>query len=206
MTKALPAIAIPLLALFILANSALAQDESPNDPGHKVNATVGGVKYSVPKGFELEKSSNPKVALLRAKDNVAIFLSVSATRPDNKALNDTAAAVAALYVPTEGDFKWKPTGVDAEAASKLELAGGGAKGLSKGKKFVQLYYKVIGIKGRYVTLGYMMEFGEQSPNQADYAFTADGAAGTSETARYGVVHIIASITSEPFQDIEDKLP
>jgi len=206
MTKALPAIAIPLLAIFIFANSSLAQDESPNDPGHKANATVGGVKYSVPKGFDLGKSSDPKLALLRAKDNVAIFLSISTARPDNKALNDAAAAVAALYVPTEEAFKWRPTGVDAEAASKFEVAGGSAKGLSKGKKLVQLYYKVIGIKGRYVTLGYMMEFGEQSPNQADYAFTLEGAGGNSMSARYAVVHIIASITSEPFQDIEDKLP
>jgi len=206
MTKALPAIAITFLAIFIFADFALAQDESPNDPGHKTNASAGVIKYSVPKGFDLENPSNGKTAFFRSKADLAIFVNVSNTRPDNKALNGLAAEVAGRYLPTEQDFKWKPTGVDADPASKFEVAGGSAKGLSKGKKLVQLYYKVIGIKGRYVTLGYMMEFGEQSPNQADYAFTLEGAGGNSMSARYAVVHIIASITSEPFQDIEDKLP
>jgi hypothetical protein len=205
MAKRFPFIFV-LLLLPLFAVSALAQDESPDDPGHKANASVGSTKYSVPKGFDLEKSSNPRLALLRAKDNVAIFLSFSTTRPDNSGLNDTASTVAALYLPAEKDFKWKPTGVDPEEASKFEVAGGSAKGLSKGNKLVQLYYKVIGIKGRYITLGYIMEFGEQTPSQSNFAFTLDGTAGTSASTWHAIAHIVASITAEPFQDIDDKLP
>src|SRR5260221_1108432 len=141
--------AVIFVGLSLFTSLAMGQDDpSQNDPGHKANATVGTIKYSVPKGFAAEKTSSAKMAFLRSKENLALFVSVTDAKPDNKILNDLAASVAAQYLPAETAFKWKPTGVEPEPASKFEIAGGGAKGLSKGKRLVEFYYKGFHLKNR----------------------------------------------------------
>ncbi|MEP7076132.1 MAG: hypothetical protein ABI878_09990 [Acidobacteriota bacterium] len=198
---------IVLLGLFAVAP---AQDEtvevSKLDPGRKVSSTIAGIRYSVPKGFDIEKSPYPRTVFLRGKDSTAIFISTTDSRPDNKTLNDIASNVATEFAPAEQAFRWKPTGVDEEPASTFEIKGGSAKGQSKAKKVVQLYYKIIKNKTKFLTIGYIMDFGDETAAQSDFAFTSDGPVGGSMAAWYALTHVIVSVTSEKFDEVLDKLP
>jgi hypothetical protein len=199
-----------LIVLLSLFAAASAQDEtvevSKLDPGRKISSTIAGIRYSVPKGFDIEKSPYPRTVFLRGKDSTAIFISISDNRPDNKMLNDIASNVATEFAPAEQSFRWKPTGVDEEPASTFEVKGGSAKGQSKAKKVVQLYYKIIRNKTKFLTIGYIMDFGDETAAQSDFAFTSDGPVGGSVSAWYALTHVIVSFTGEKFDDVLDKLP
>ncbi|MEP6847920.1 MAG: hypothetical protein ABI999_03625 [Acidobacteriota bacterium] len=203
---------LPVLtvSLSLFTTVACAQDEtieaSKMDPGKKVSSTIAGIRYSVPKGFEIEKSPYPRTVFLRSKESTAIFITITDSRPDNKTLNDIASNVVTEFAPAEQAFKWKPTGVDEEAASTFEVKGGSAKGQSKAKKVVQLYYKVLKNKNKFLTIGYVMDFGDETAAQSDFAYSSEGIVGGSMPAWYALTHVIVSITGEKYDDILDKLP
>lgn len=197
----------PAIICLVLFHAVHAQDEvSSSDPGRKVSSTIAGIRFSVPKGFDIEKSPYPRTTFLRGKDSTAMFIVVTDSRPDNKTLNDIASNIATEFAPSEQVFKWKPTGIDEEPASTFEVKGGSAKGQSKAKKVVQLYYKVLKNKNKFLTVGYIMDFGDETAAQSDFAFTSDGIAGASMPAWYALTHVIVSITGEKFDEVLDKLP
>jgi hypothetical protein len=195
------------LCIAFFFSTAIAQDEpSQFDPGRNVSSTISGIRYSVPKGYKLEKSGAPNSAFLRGKNATAIFLKVSEAQPNSNELTEIASAAATQFLPSERSFKWKPTGVDSDAASKFEVAGGGAKGQSQAKKTVQVFYKVVKTQAKFITVGYIMEFGDETPAQSDFDFNADGSLGASMPAWYALAHVMVSLTHEKYDEVLEKLP
>ena len=70
--------------LLFVAYASRAQLPS-QDPGHKQNSVVAGVKFSVPKHFELHKSSTPNLAfMLHAQYDLGLFVAIPDRQVDEK--------------------------------------------------------------------------------------------------------------------------
>src|SRR5262245_14887971 len=185
--------------LFLVTGAATAQLPS-QDPGHKEYGEVAGVKFSVPKGFDLQKPSNENVAfMLRAEYGLGLFVAVPDGTIDEDYLTKLSNNLAAKLFPQESGFKWK---ILPQASSKkvsdFEVATGNTKGFVS-KKLVQTDYIALNVNKRNVIVGYLNRLGREA--DARYLFDLEGPAGMSMPGWYAQAHVIASITGEKYERI-----
>lgn len=180
--------------------SATAQLPS-QDPGHKEDAEVAGVKFSVPNGFNLEKSSDSRVAFMRHKQyDLALFVAVPEAQVDDKYLTSLSNTLVLQLFPKEKDFQWKMLPSESESnVSRFQTADGNTKGFN-GKKFFQTDYITVKVKDREILVGYITQLGQYG-NNAKYLFDLTGVGGMSMPGWYAQAHILASVTGEKYEDI-----
>ena len=179
---------------------ALAQSNS-QDPGHKENAEIADVKFSVPKRFNLEKSSNPRVAFMRNESigHLALFVAIPKEKVNDKYLTQLSNTLVSLLIPEEKDFKWKVLPPFSERKrSKYQTGKGNTKGFNQ-RKFFQTDYKILKVKNREIIVGYITKLGED--REAKFLFDTDRPMGGSAPGWYAQAHIIASITGEKYEEI-----
>jgi hypothetical protein len=170
------------------------------DPGHKEDAEVPGVKFSVPNKFNLEKSFDSNVAFMRhEKYGLALFVAVPEKQTDDEYLTKLSNTLVSLLYPDEKNFMWKILPVVSERrVSQYQTATGNTKGFNQ-KKCFQTDYKVLKVKDREIIVGYMMKLGQDK--EAKFLYDLKGPGGLSMTGWYAQAHIIASITGEKYEEI-----
>jgi hypothetical protein len=170
------------------------------DPGHKEDAEVAGVKFSVPNKFNLEKSSDSRVAFMRhEKYDLALFVAVPEKQTDDDYLIKLSDTLVSLQFPDEKNFKWKVLPFVSESkVSKYQTATGNTKGFNQ-KRFFQTDYKVLKVKDREIIVGYVTKLGQDK--DAKFLFDLKGPGGLSMPGWYAQAHIIASVTGEKYEEI-----
>lgn len=185
--------------LFLVAGAVSAQLPS-QDPGHKEYAEVGGVKFSVPKRFDLQKPSDQNIAfMLRAEYGLGLFVAVPDGTINEAYLTKLSNNVAAKLFPQDRGFDWKILPHESsQKVSDFAVATGNTKGFVP-KKLVQTDYIALNVNGRNVIVGYVNRLGSDA--DARYLFNLKGPAGMSMPGWYAQAHVIASITGEKYERI-----
>lgn len=185
--------------LFLVAGAVSAQLPS-QDPGHKEYAEVGGVKFSVPKRFDLQKPSDQNIAfMLRAEYGLGLFVAVPDGTINEAYLTKLSNNVAAKLFPQDRGFDWKILPhASSQKVSDFAVATGNTKGFVP-KKLVQTDYIALNVNGRNVIVGYVNRLGSDA--DARYLFNLKGPAGMSMPGWYAQAHVIASITGEKYERI-----
>lgn len=189
------------LTLMLLAYGSTTARQLPSqDPGHKMNAELAGIKFSVPQGFHLEESSGSGIAFMRhEKYGLGLFIAVPGAQVDDEYFNALSNSVVSKLFPQEKGFEWKLLPDEPESrVSKYQTGGGKAKGFN-GKKFVQTDYLTLRVKGREIVVGYITQLGPE--RDAKFLFNSKGVAGGSMPGWYAQAHLIASLTGEKYEAI-----
>jgi hypothetical protein len=193
-----------LLFIFIFWGliSVSAQPKIPSqDPGHKEDSKIQDVKFSVPNRFNLEKSTDSRVAFLRHEeyDHLALFVAVPDKQIDAAYLTGLSNYLVSQLLPAEKNFKWKLlSSGSADKISKYQTSAGTTKGLNE-KIFVQSDYITVKVKGHEILVGYITRLGDEK--NAKFLFDLKGIGGLSMPGWYAQAHIIASLTGEKYEKI-----
>ena len=171
------------------------------DPGHKEDAEVVGVKFSVPNSFNLEESSDSRVAFMRHKKyDLALFVAVPEKQVDDNYLTSLSNTLTSQLFPKEKDFRWKLLPSDSDKkVSKFQVASGNTKGFN-GERLFQTDYIAVKVKDREILVGYITQLGQFTDN-AKYLFNLKGVGGMSMPGWYAQAHILASVTGEKYEEI-----
>jgi hypothetical protein len=193
-----------LLLVFALVVSCfeVAHAQLPSqDPGHKEDAEVSGVKFSVPNSFNLEEFSDSRVAFMRHKKyDLALFVAVPEKQVDDNYLTSLSNTLTSQLFPKEKDFRWKLLPRDSDKkVSKFQVTSGNTKGFN-GERLFQTDYIAVKVKDREILVGYITQLGQFSDN-AKYLFNLKDVAGMSMPGWYAQAHILASITGERYEEI-----
>ncbi|MBV9215642.1 MAG: hypothetical protein JO053_05650 [Acidobacteria bacterium] len=199
--------ALPLMLTLILLSGAVSTSgqgfslASSQDPGHQEFSTVSGVKFSVPKGYTVEKTNDPSISLMRHKKYpLALFVAVPSGEVDANYLKQLSNSLTATMDPSQKKFDWKVLpGPDDDKVSRFQTAGGNTKGFN-GKKLYQTDYIVVKADGKVSLIGYITELGEFN-NSQKYLYDLKGPGGMSMPGWYAQAHIIASVTGERYEEI-----
>ena len=185
--------------IFGVASSSAQTPLPSQDPGHKYNAQIADVKFSVPKGFNLEQSSDPRVAFMRDKKyDLAMFVAVPETQVDEKYLTALSNTLVSQMSPKEKDFHWKlKTETVEEKVSKFQSSSGSTKGFNN-NRFFQTHYITVVLNNREILVGYVTKGGQDS-NEARYLFEREEASVMSMPGWYAQAHILASVTGEKYE-------
>ena len=196
-----PARVLITTAVVLLSLGSLAAQLPSQDPGHKEDAEIAGVKFSVPNSFNMETYSDARVAFMRHKKyDLALFVAVPERETDDKYLTNLSDGLASQMLPKENDFRWKvsPRETDGKV-SKFETFSGNTKGFN-GEKLFQTHYITVKVKDREILVGYITRLGDTS-RDGKYLFDVKGIGGLSMPGWYAQAHILASITGEPYAEI-----
>ena len=199
-TKDTATVLVSLVFVVLSLGSASAQLPS-QDPGHKEDAEVAGVKFSVPNSFNLERLTNSRVAFMRHKQyDLALFVAVPQNQVDDAYFTNLSNTLVAQLFPKEKTFRWKllPSTSDRKI-SKFQTVSGNTKGFNE-RKFFQTDYIAVKVKDREILVGYITQLG-QYDNSAKYLFDLKGAGGMSMPGWYAQAHILASVTGEKYEEI-----
>jgi hypothetical protein len=168
------------------------------DPGHKEQASIGGVSFSCPNGFTLQRSdSNYRVAYMRHdREDLALFVAIPRPSAGDEYVEHLGSYVASYLFPQEwAVFAWKRL-ASTQKVSKFETGGGVVNGFN-GAQAVTLDYKRLQLSGAEVIAGYIVGAGrDEAAEGHGRSQDAGSAAG-----RFGVAHVIASITGEKYADL-----
>jgi hypothetical protein len=189
-----------LLVLVLLFAGSVSAQLPSQDPGHKEYAEIAGIKFSVPKRFDLQKPTNQNIAfMLRAEYGLGLFVAVPEGKIDDHYLTNLSSNLAARLFPQDSGFDWKllPE-ASFQKVSDFEVATGNTKGFVP-KKLVQTDYIVLNVKRRDVVVGYVTRLGRDA--DAKYLFDLKGPAGMSMPGWHAEAHVIASITGEKYERI-----
>ena len=188
-------------AFLLLCLSYVAAQLPSQDPGHKEDAQVAGVNFSVPNDFNLEKSAEPRIAFMRHKKyDLALFVAVPESAADDNYLTSLANSLVSVMSPNEKNFRWKMLldGPD-NKVSKFQTASGSSKGFN-GKKFFQTHYITVKVKDQQILVGYITQLGQHG-NDQKFLFELEGIGGASMPGWYAQAHILASVTGEKYAQI-----
>ena len=189
------------VAFLLLSLTSLAAQLPSQDPGHKQDADVAGIKFSVPNSFNVEKLADPRIAFMRNKKyDLAMFVAVPERATDDDYLRSLSESLVSQLSPKDKNFRWKIL-FDATdgKVSKFQTSSGNTKGFN-GEKFYQTHYITVDVNGQRILVGYITQLGEYSNNQK-YLFDLEGAGGGSMPGWYAQAHILASITGEKYAEI-----
>jgi len=188
--------------LLVVWSFGFASAQFPSqDPGPREAAEIRGIKFSVPKGFKLERPSDSGVAFMRhQKYDLAVFISVPEKHTDDAYLTSLSNVLVSQLFPREKDFRWKLLSSAADSkVSKFQTGRGGTKGFNNRKLF-QTHYITVNVKDHEVLVGYITQLGQFS-NDAKQLFDQNGDAGMSMPGWYAQAHILASVTGEKYEQI-----
>jgi len=189
------------LAFLLLSLGSSAAQLPSQDPGHKEDAHVAGVNFSVPNSFNVESGAELRIAFMRHKKyDLALFVAVPERTADDNYLTSLSESLVSQLAPNDKNFRWKvlPSATDSKV-SKFQTAGGNTKGFN-GKKFFLTNYITVNVNDREILVGYITQLGEYDNSQR-YLFDSEGAAGASMPGWYAQAHILASITGEKYAEI-----
>lgn len=191
-----------LIALLscLAASSAFTQKLPSQDPGHQENARIAGLKYSVPKRFDLKRAGDASIAIMKHQEyQLTLFVTVPAQPITNDYLIKLSNTLAPQVFSAEENFAWKVIpNASGSKVSKYQKGAGNTKGFN-GKKFIQTDYIIIKVHGQYVLAGYVTALG--GDRDGKFLFDLDGVAGSSMPGWYAQAHIIASLTGERYAAI-----
>ena len=193
-----------LLLGFVLVVSVFraASAQLPSqDPGHREDSAVAGVRFSVPNSFILRRTSDLRVAFMRHKKyELGLFVAVPEKQVDDAYLTSLSNKLVSQLFPKGKGFRWKvlPTTSDSKV-SKYETASGSIKGFNNEKLF-QIHYITVRVNDHDILVGYVTQLGQYATN-ARYLFDLDGIAGMSMPGWYGQAHVLASVTGEKYEEI-----
>lgn len=161
-------------------------------------AEVAGLKFVVPPDFSLRQISGSDLAFMsNAARDVALFVAVPGRTVDDEYLSGLAENLSRHFLPQEKGFTWKifEQAVERKVSSS-QTRGGTVKGLNA-KKFVQVDYVVLEVRGRLVVVGLIATFGDGRAGK--FLFDVDGRE-YSVHGWLGLFHLIASVTGERHED------
>ena len=192
---------VAAIAFLVLCHSSSVVQLPSQDPGHKEDAQVAGVNFSVPNDFNLEKSAESRMAFMRHKKyDLALFVAVPERAADDNYLTSLSDSLVSQLSSNDKKFRWKLLldGPDSKV-SKFQTASGSTKGFN-GKKFFQTHYITVKVKDQQVLVGYITQLGQHGNNQR-FLFESEGEGGMSMPGWYAQAHILASITGEKYAEI-----
>ena len=163
--------------------------QQPVAEGPHQDSEVSGIRFSVPRNFKLEASSNAKIAFMRNHE-ISLFVAVPEQQADDKYLIELSNGVSRMLLDQEG-FVWKIRPAGAPSMSDYQVARGNTKGLNA-KTYIQTDYVVLKVRDRLLVVGAV---GTYEGLKSAYNFEVDGAA-YSFAAWRGIFHLISSITGE----------
>lgn len=205
LVKLLFTTAVVLLASFAgTAQTSSKSLSSMQDPKRKQISVVDKVKFSVPKSFNLLKSNDPQLGVMRhEKYDLMLFVAIPKTEINHSYLTKLSNSVASKLFPDEKEFEWKILAEKSEnpesKVSDFQEGSGITKGFNQ-KKFVQTDYFVLKVKDREILVGYITQLGNEGKN-GKYLFDLPGSGGLSMPGWYAQAHIISSVTGEPYERI-----
>lgn len=190
-----------LMVSFVLMSVSSVCAQLPSqDPGSKQKTAIDGVKFSVPRNFNLEASSDPRVAFMRhEKYDLALFVALPNKTDDNYLTALSNTLVSQLF-PTEKEFRWKLSPLDEDGkVSRFQTVSGSTKGFNNKRAF-QTHFIAIKVDGREILVGYIIQIGQWN-NDAKALFEREEESGMSMPGWYAQAHTIASITGEKYKEI-----
>jgi len=189
------------IAFLVLSLGSLAAQLPSQDPGHKANAQVAGIKFSVPNSFNLERRADPRIAFMRHKEyDLALFVAVPERVVDDNYLTSLSDSLVSQLSPSDKNFRWKVLLSEPDhKVSKFQTASGNTKGFN-GERFFQIDYITVKVNDHEILVGYITRLGQHS-NNSKFLFDLEGAGGMSMPGWYAQAHILASITGEKYVEI-----
>lgn len=197
---------ISIVFILILFGAGLAHAQldlsAMQDPGSKAFSSVGDVKFSVPKEFELQNSPGAGLAYMSyTRTPLWLFVAVPETPVNDQYLASITKTIAGLFLANTKDFTWRVVPSNGKhIVSKFQTAGGLGKGLA-GKIYVHIDYVAVKVENREVLIGYILKSGPEYESAAKAMYEKDDEGLFSMSAWYAQAHVIASVTGERYRDI-----
>lgn len=202
MLKDISYLLISSVLILVVLGPAPAQKRS-KDPGHKQDAEIAGVKFSVPNGFNLEPSVDVAISFMRhEKYHLALFVAVPNAQIDKVYLTALSNSLVSQFLPQEKSFDWKwwPY-TSSDKMSKYQIGRGNTTGFNN-KRFVMTDYFIIQTQGREVIVGYIALIAPRKNAEfAENLFNLKKVGARSEPGWHGEAHVMASITGETYEEI-----
>ena len=197
-------IGIALILILLGAGLAAAQLDlsALQDPGHKAFSSVGDVKFSVPKEFELHSSPGAGLAyMFNTPYKIGLFVAAPETPVNDEYLASLTKTIAGLFLADIKDFTWRVVPSNGKhKVSKFQTASGFGKGLAR-KTYVHIDYVAVKVENREVLIGYILKSGPEYESRAKVIYERDDEGLFSMPAWYAQAHVIASVTGERYRDI-----
>jgi hypothetical protein len=197
-------IGIALILILLGAGLASAQLDlsTLQDPGHKAFSSVGDVKFSVPKEFELHGSPGVGLAyMFNTPYKIGLFVAAPETAVNDEYLASLTKAIAGLFLADIKDFTWRVVPSNGKhRVSKFQTASGFGKGLAR-KTYVHIDYVAVKVENRNVLIGYILKSGADFESSAKVLYEKDDQGLFSMPGWYAQAHVIASVTGEKYRDI-----
>jgi hypothetical protein len=184
-----------LLVMFLVC--FFGWDASAQSPsrgaGEIQTAEVGGVKFVVPAGFQLEPSESDKLSFMRNRSEpLALFVTIAEHHVNDKYLSDLSSNLVTRLRRAENSFRWKLLGSLDSRLSRYQTNRGIIKGIM-GKTFVQVDYVVVKVQDQDIVIGSIAQFGEE--RTATFLFDAEGRE-YSVPGWQALFQLIPSVTGE----------
>ena len=197
MKRAQSYLAILMIIACGLTNVISEAGQVSTDPGSAGFYTVGGIRFSIPKGFRvLNKMSNADTSVLSNKKYAAGLI---VKRVESKLSEKDAASLGSTVLQNcfsdNASFEWKRLEGDKEI-SKLEIQTERLLGFN-GKGQALFQFRVVEAKGRKALVGYFA----YPPARPDDKERFDKGLGFDPPGDYAQAHIIASVTGESYDSI-----
>jgi hypothetical protein len=184
-----------MLLVFSMCSVAVSQSPS-QDAGHIQFAEIGGVKFAVPAGFQLEQIETHKLSFMRNRSEpLGLFVTIAENQVNDKYLTDLSSNLVTRLLRGENKFKWRVPGTLERKLSRYQTNSGTIKGI-KGKTFVQVDYVVVKTHDKDVVIGSIAQFGEEQT--ATFLFDVEGRE-YSVTGWQALFQLIPSVTGEKKQ-------
>jgi hypothetical protein len=190
-------LAILMIIACGLTNGVSEAGQISTDPGSAGFYTVGGIRFSVPKGFRvLNKMSNADTSVLSNKKyDIGLIVKRVESKLSEKDAANLGSTVLQNFFSDKASFEWKRLEGD-EKISKLEIQTERLLGFN-GKGQALFQFRVVEAKGRKALVGYFA----CPPAMPDDKERFDKGLGFGCACDYEQAHIIASVTGESYDSI-----
>lgn len=184
-----------VLAIFTTGLTGSGQSVPSRSPNINRCVDISGVKFTVPKNFRGEQSSDAEIAFMRhEKDVLALFVAVPNQQVNDGYLTELSNRVVSQLLPQQERFIWRIFRHSEQKMSVHQSARGTIKGLNS-RTYVQTDFVVVKAQQREIVIGSIAEFG--SEKEARHLFDVEGYE-YSFTGWEGLFQLIASVTGEKY--------
>lgn len=188
-----------IISLFVCNMSSEAQGRTNiHDPGHKEDAFVGKIRFSVPNQFNRLENSDKNFSFIKhEKHDLTLFVA----QPEKPITEDyyqklLIKVTTAAYPNEKTEYSWK-TRENPEKVSKYEVENAHYDGFN-GSHAVAIHYRQLKVNGTNVIVGYVYSLAK---GEAAKLFFEHKASGNSMVGWYSQAHVISSITGEKYEEV-----
>ncbi len=183
---------LAMFLVFSLGFRTVSQG-SAQGVGDVQHGEIGGEKFAVPAGFQLEPGENHKLAFMRNRSEaLGLFVTIAEQQVNDTYLTNLSRSLVTRLRHEEDGFKWKILETSEPRLSRYQTNRGIMKGL-KGKVFVQVDYVVVKVKDQDIVIGSIAQFGEE--RTAPFLFNVEGRE-YSVPGWQALFQLISSVTGE----------